>query len=224
MFLFLNKRIYVEQQPQENLGREILKNTYEKFLALPTDMHEHLPTLKDLAMECSTIVEIGVRELIGSTWGLLSGLAENGSLKRSYIGIDLNLPPANLLDFAQKLSAANQIEFAFWQANDMQIDIPQVDFLFIDSLHNYSHLTYELEKFSSKVDIYIAMHDTSEPFGNQDEAPFDDSAYPEWIDRTKRGLWPAVEDFLNRHPEWSLHMRKFNCHGLTVLKRVMRKE
>ena len=34
------------------------------------------------------------------------------------------------------------------------------------------------------------------------------------------GLWPAVEDFLEKHPEWVLHERYTNNNGLTILKRV----
>ena len=103
----------------------------------------------------------------------------------------------------------------------MNIRIPQTDFLFIDSLHTYAHLTYELEKFSPHIAKYIAMHDTSDDWSYTDDTQYrgDYSEYPENIDRTKRGLWPAVEDFLERHPEWVLEARYFNCYGFTILKR-----
>jgi hypothetical protein len=66
------------------------------------------------------------------------------------------------------------------------------------------------------------MHDTSEPFGDRDDNEYygDYSEYPTHIDRSKRGLWPAVEDFLKKHPEWTVHERYYNNHGFTVLKRV----
>ena len=32
---------------------------YEKMCETPSDIHEHLPTLMNLAMECDTIVEMG---------------------------------------------------------------------------------------------------------------------------------------------------------------------
>jgi len=93
--------------------------------------------------------------------------------------------------------------------------------LFIDSLHTYCHLTYELEKFSPKVSKYIAMHDTSWDPTIDDPAYYGDySEYPPEYDRTKRGLWPAVVDFLKRHPEWTLHERRLNNYGFTILKRV----
>jgi cephalosporin hydroxylase len=104
----------------------------------------------------------------------------------------------------------------------MTIEIPSTDLLFIDSLHTYCHLTYELEKFSPHVRKYIAMHDTSEPWGTVDDTEYggDYSEYPAAFDREKRGLWAAVEDFLSRHPEWRLLERRLNNHGFTVLERV----
>jgi hypothetical protein len=103
----------------------------------------------------------------------------------------------------------------------MYVDIEPTELLFIDSLHTYAHLTYELEKFSPKATKYIAMHDTSAPWGDTDDDEYhgDYSEYPPEIDRTKRGLWPAVLDFLNKHPEWTLKERRENSHGLTILQR-----
>jgi len=61
-----------------------------------------------------------------------------------------------------------------------------------------------------------------EPWGDRDGDDYfgDYSEYPAEYDRTKRGLWPAVQDFLQRHPEWSLYERHFNNHGFTILRRV----
>lgn len=186
-----------------------------------SDIYEHVPVLKTLAIESASVVEIGVRNMV-STWGILQGLSSNDALNKSYLGIDLQLPPEESLTLAKRLSSQNGIGFQFWQANDMHIDIEETDLLFIDSLHTYCHLTYELETFSPFVTKYIAMHDTSYPWGNMDDAYYrgDYSEYPSWYDRTKRGLWPAVEDFLARHPEWTLHKRLLNNHGFTILKRT----
>jgi beta-1,4-mannosyl-glycoprotein beta-1,4-N-acetylglucosaminyltransferase len=177
--------------------------------------------LRALAAECASVVEIGLRSM-ESSWGILRGLSENLSSSRSYIGIDIDSPSTELLDSAKRLAEGNGIAFNFWRANDLNIDIEPTELLFIDSLHTYCHLTYELEKFSPKVSKYIAMHDTS--WG---EPPIDDPAYqgnyseyPSEYDRTKRGLWQAVVDFLQRHPEWTLHERRVNNYGFTILKRI----
>ena len=98
--------------------------------------------------------------------------------------------------------------------------------LFIDTWHTYRHLSYELEKFSPKVRKYIAMHDTSEPWGSDDEPAYYGPVrkYPPHIDLNKRGLWTAVEDFLAAHPEWKLKERHLNNHGFTVLERKTNEE
>lgn len=198
-----------------------LKDVYEEHCKEPSDINEHLPVLCSLAKECATVVEIGLRGMV-SSWGILEGLAENTATTRSYIGIDLYTPPDRILNAAKKLSNTHGISFRFWQANDLYITIPPADMLFIDSLHTYIHLTYELEKFSPFISKYIAMHDTSEPWGNVEDDYYqgDYSEYPGFWDRKKKGLWPAVKDFLERHPEWVLYERRFNNHGFTILKRI----
>lgn len=189
--------------------------------SIPSDINEHVQTLRSLAKECSSVVEIGLREMI-SSWGILQGLSESQSASASYLGIDIHSPSLVTLNLAKQLAEGNNIAFTFLQANDMDIDIETADMLFIDSLHTYCHLTYELEKFSSKITKYIAMHDTSDPWGHADDHSYSGnySEYPEEYDRTKRGLWPAVEDFLKRHPEWVLFKRYLNNHGFTILKRM----
>jgi hypothetical protein len=149
-------------------------------------------------------------------------LAENISKNRSYIGIDIRRPPEGNLQSAQRCAEGVGISFRFWQANDMEIDLEPAEMLFIDSLHTYCHLTYELEAFSSKISKYIAMHDTSDHWSTHDDDQYhgDYSEYPPSIDRTKRGLWMAVEDFLANHPEWQLYERRMNNYGFTILKRV----
>jgi hypothetical protein len=197
-----------------------LQKQYEIHCTQVSDIHQHLPVLRELARECSSVTEIGVRDMV-STWGIFMGLSENQQEVRIYTGIDLNYPPKKKFELAKMLARRNRIHFNFKAANDMDIDIEPTDLLFIDSLHTYCHLTYELEKFSNKANKYIALHDTSEPWGDRDENCYHGnySEYPEHYDRNKRGLWPAVVDFLERHPEWSLHHRYFNNHGFTILKR-----
>lgn len=198
-----------------------LREMYDLHCQNPSDINEHIPVLRQLAKECSSVVEIGVRNIV-STWGILSGLAENSYVEKTYLGIDLKYPPDDRLQHAEQLAEDNGINFIFLCSNDMQIQIEPVDMLFIDSLHTYCHLTYELETFSSNVRKYICMHDTSDPCGERDDSEYcgDYSEYPDSYDRTKRGLWPAVLDFLKSHPEWSLVERRTNNHGFTILKRV----
>jgi hypothetical protein len=198
-----------------------LSSQYERASLTASDINQHVPLLYELAKECPRVTEIGIRGMV-STWGILYGLSQNPSSVRSYTGIDLFSPPIKTLALAEKLAKEGDVQFNLVLANDMTIDIQQTDFLFIDSLHTYAHLTYELEKFSSQVTKYIAMHDTSGPWGTRNDSEYrvDYSEYPSSIDRSKKGLWAAVEDFLANHPEWALAERHLNCNGFTILERI----
>ena len=220
LFVLLSISSICESRSKDLGAQHLLREQYRTQCRGPSDIHEHLPHLKRLAKECSSVVEVGMRTM-NSSWALLQGLAESSLDGCSYIGIDLNAPPKEIFNRAQNLAIRNGISFVFFQANDMDIDIEPTDLLFIDTLHTYCHLTYELEKFAPKVGKYIAMHDTDEPFGFVDDFWYEGnySEYPETIDRSKKGLWLAVQDFLARHPEWSLSEHYYNNHGFTVLKR-----
>ena len=217
LFLFLSTVLYGDYSP----AQLELQNHYELSCRQPSDINEHVYTLRSLAKECSSVVEIGMRTMV-SSWGILRGLSESPFASRSYLGIDIDPPPAETLKVARQLSEDNGISFSFLEANDMSVDIELTEMLFIDSLHTYCHLTYELQKFSPKVSKYIAMHDTSTSFGNIDDTGYqgDYLEYPPEYDRKKRGLWPAIEDFLQRHPEWVLHEHHMNNNGFTILKRT----
>lgn len=202
-------------------SKEELINAYKQASEQKSDINEHVPVLYKLATECSIVTELGVRSMV-ATWGLIYGLTNNNKPIKKYIGVDLSTPSENSLSLAKRLSKENKIEFNFIQNDDLKVDIKTTDLLFIDTLHTYCHLTCELEKFARITKKYIVMHDTSAPWGHQDEPVYNGyySQYPEWVDKNKRGLWPAVEDFLNRHKEWELLERKINNHGLTILKRI----
>lgn len=212
--------------PPANLNQEAdLSKIYEYYSKLPqkdSDIGEHLFSLKQLALECQRVIEIGLGSNINSTWGILLGLSGNKALHRSYWGIDIRQPDVTTFNIAREEAEKQGISFRFSKADDLTIEIEPADFLFIDSLHTYCHLTYELETFSPKIRKYIAMHDTSGPWGDADDDLYlgDYSEYPASYSRQKKGLWNAVVDFLAHHPEWELRHRFLNCNGLTILERI----
>jgi hypothetical protein len=172
------------------------------------------------AKECSTIAELGTYHL-GSGFALLKGLSENQATARSLHCIDIGYPPENLLQAAKHWAEEAGIEFHFQLANTLDIELSPVDLLHIDTFHAYRYLTTELERFSPIAKKYILMHDTSGAFGQNDQTCGweSETKYPAHISRSKRGLWPAVEDFLKTHPEWELYERNKTGDGYTVLKR-----
>ncbi|MFI0435325.1 MAG: hypothetical protein ACH350_06320 [Parachlamydiaceae bacterium] len=210
----------VNQTEVKSETKDSLTLIYESHVQAPSDIHEHLPVLRQLAKECASVTEIGMKPLI-STWAILKGLSENGQSIKRYLGIEREMFYGGKVELAEKMSKENGIDFVFWPVNDLRIMIEPTDLLMIDSIHTYCHLRYQLEKFSKNVRKYIVMHDTSPPWGekNDESIPIDSREYPVSYDRRKQGLWPAIEDFLRSHPEWSVEKRLTNNYGLTILKR-----
>jgi len=182
-----------------------IERTFLESCEMQTDINEHMRRLCELAEECAHVTEFGIGR---STWAFLQArprtlrsydLLSRDQANRNYRGTDLELQ--------ERLSEQAEINFKFEQADTLTLTIEPTDLLFIDTYHVYHQLLVELERHSEHVRRYIAMHDT-ETFGPKGE----DGAAP--------GLWGAVEEFLGRHPEWSLAERRTNNNGLTVLKRV----
>lgn len=186
----------------------MLEQKYNTLINTPSDINEHLPVLKKYAEECDHITEMGVRWIV-STYAFLMGKP------KTLISIDIQHPStwgASLTE-AQVYSLEENINFSFILGNTLEIDIEETDLLFIDTWHAYQQLKGELNKHHSKVKKYIILHDTSN-FEFQDE-----TSYEEWGWKgDNRGLWPAIEEFLQSNPEWYIHERYTNNNGLTILK------
>lgn len=203
-------------------AKEELTNIYDSYRQYPTNLVEHQPVLRQLAKECTSVVELG-RGSAGSTWALLTGLSESSAPSRSFLEIEANQPSLEKLYLSKRLAYENGIDFRFIKANDITIKLERpVDMIFIDTIHTYSHLTCELENFSPMVNKYIVIHNTSPPWGyrNDPEYKGDYSEYPSSISRTKEGLNTAVNDFLKKNPGWILVERRFNNFGLITLTRA----
>jgi len=200
----------------------------------PSDMYEHLSTLKQYAGRCNTVCEFGTNDLT-STIGLLSGFPKH------LITLDLNNPDIFALTFepvspnrkedeksmviklnletVNKIAADNEIEFKFIQTNSLEFSFNSVDLLFIDSLHTYTQLTKELMLHAKKVKKYIILHDT-EFYGEKGQNNKDKEGNylcPHW---ETKGIGHAIAEFLeNPYTGWVIDKHYTNCHGLTILKR-----
>ena len=209
-----------DQKSAQNSLNEI----YDYYVRTPSDINEHLDTLRKHASECASVAEFGVRGGV-STYALLLGLMNNGKEQKSYVGVDIE-NCSQVVQVASKLSLMLGIEYEFIQMDSAKVGIQDVDMLFIDTWHIYGHLKRELENNHGKVRKYIAMHDTTvdEWLGESIRCGHDakqmsiESGYPE--DEITKGLWPAVSEFLESHPEWRLKERYTNNNGLTILERV----
>lgn len=177
---------------------------FQELCNKPSDINEHLPTLRDLAKECNHITEMGVRYIV-STWAFIEGLEKGKTL----VSID-NIHPATYggdLGAVIRHCQTNGINFEFRLGDTRQIEIGETDFLFIDTLHQYSQLKCELALHAKKAKKYIGFHDTT-TFATMGDDGVEG-----------HGLWKAIEEFLAENKDWKIKERYTNCNGLTILEK-----
>lgn len=169
---------------------------YQRACLIPSDINEHLPVLSSLCEQCEHVTELGV------------GPARS---TRAFLRHDVELhsyeitPGTGIEDFFQKAKTAGR-RVTLHVADTRKVEIAETDLMLVDSLHIYEQVKAELELHASKVKKYLVFHDTTT---YADRGEFDG-----------RGIWPAIQEFLDSHPEWIMHERRTNNNGLTILKRV----
>jgi hypothetical protein len=169
---------------------------YQDACVRVTDIHEHLPVLSDLTSQCSHVTELGV------------GWAQS---TRAFLRHDIELhsyeysPQPGIVDFfVQARNAGRNVTLHIADTRNVQIE--ETDLMLVDSLHVYEQVQKELELHAGKVKKYLLFHDTT-LFSDRGEFG-------------GKGIWPAIQEFINSHPEWQLIERRTNNNGLTILKRV----
>ena len=202
---------------------DIIENRYVQLCQQYSDIYEHLPTLYEYATECESVFESGVRGCV-SSWALANGLLHNGKPSpRMFLNDITSCPIQDFLDATNDLDIIVKYKWI----NNLKLDLKDnFDLTFIDTWHVYGQLKRELAKFAPRTNKYILMHDTTldEVYGesirerSDVEAQSRESGIP--VEEITRGIWPAVEEFLAEHPEWTLRERFTNNNGLTVLARV----
>jgi hypothetical protein len=187
------------------------------------DIREHLPTLKEYASKCDHVTEFGVRWVI-STWALIAGSP------KTLESFDINHYKTWGVDEKILNEAATEagVYFKFWQDDVLKTDkLVETDMLFIDTLHSYKQLKMELYLHAHKVKKYLVFHDIVS-FGFMDEADvYDTGGWPEHLqnyyrelDDSKKGISPAIEEFLaDNRREWEIDKKFENNNGLLILRR-----
>ena len=202
---------------------DFVKNKYNYLSNTSSDINEHLPTLYNYATKCESIIELGVRGCI-SSWAFTYGLLNNNkSTKELFLN---DLEKCNI-DELLYITKDLDININYEWINDLKLQTRQnYDLTFIDTWHVYGQLKRELEKYSKITNKYIIMHDTTvdEVFGETIRCYL--NAYEQSritgfsIEEINRGLWPAVEEFLQDNKNWIIKERYTNNNGLTILERV----
>lgn len=186
-----------------------------------SDIQEHLVTLYEYASTCDSVFETGVRGCI-SSWAFLYGLLNNqNGIKKKLLCNDINV--CNI-DELLEASKSFDIEINCIWKNNLLIDMTEnYDITFIDTWHIYGQLKRELDKFSKITNKYIIMHDTtvdgeigeSVRNGWNIEQQSINTGIP--VDEIYKGLWLAIEEFLENNTEWYLVKRFTNNNGLTII-------
>lgn len=130
---------------------------YNYLVNTPSDINEHLPTLKDLASECKSVLELGVRTGV-STWAFIEGLPQGAKL----ISVDIKSPDDyGASSSALQLGAKERgINFELIIEDSVKVKTDKVDLLFVDTLHTYEQVKAELNAHAKNVNKYIVFHDS----------------------------------------------------------------
>ena len=170
---------------------------YQWAAESPSDICEHIATLRALAQQCRHVTEFGTRTGV-STIALLAAQPE------TLITYDIQRAAE------VELIAANAGRTAFtYRIEDVETTtIEETDFLFQDTKHTGRHVYDLLKRHAGKVRKYLAFHDT-ESCAERDP----------WFPDEPGILW-GISRYMKRHPEWRLVKHYANCNGLTVYERI----
>ena len=170
----------------------MIEEKYQQLCETPSDINEHLPTLKKYALLSDVIYELGVRGMV-STWALLAGLP------KEMVSIDIVHPSEHRgnVQEAGELAKSEGIVWRFHQASSLNIQLDRHDLLFIDTIHSYEQLSQELKLHSPHTTKYIILHDTN------------------MLEMQK-----AIREFLMGNEDWKVKEVFENNNGLCVLQRI----
>lgn len=176
-----------------------LEQAYYDRVNNPSDINEHLGTLRKYGSKCDLITEMGTRDLVSAYAFLVTR-------PKRFITYDIYI--SQWLPITEQLAKNENVNFAFKNENTLEIEIDQTDLLFIDTLHTYEQLDAELKLHSDKVKNYIILHDIVS-FGVIGES-YDGSS--------KIGLCLAVMNLL-QEGKWFIKEWHQHNNGLLVLER-----
>lgn len=116
-------------------------------------MAPHIATLTRYARESKVVVEFGVRGAV-STWAILEGLPADGHLWSVEINGNHQMPPAVTSDPRWTFIVGDDLDPA------VQAQLPNpIDFVFIDTTHEYDQTVAELAYVLTLSPKRIVMHD-----------------------------------------------------------------
>jgi hypothetical protein len=176
-----------------------LATWYEHTKARPSDFHEHMDTLWELAAKCEHVTEV-------SGWNKPALLALAAGCTGKVVSYCHGPKPVWMI--LEKLAGDR---FRCVTA-DQPADIEPTDLLMVDTLHRATRVHQELSRYAPRVRKYLVVHCTSDPYGENG----DDASQP----AGGPGVMPGVRRFLSENKEWTVFRADTNNHGLMVLSRL----
>jgi hypothetical protein len=130
--------------------KEHLQKEYISAYTNHSDINDHVQYLHELAKECDSVVELGVR---------------TGVSTRAFLVLDVKLRSYDIYidDDVEKLFVISRNlghDHEYILGSSLEIDIDPADMMFVDTDHNYAQVTNELNRHASKIKKYIGFHDT----------------------------------------------------------------
>ena len=167
-----------------------IETEYRSACGASTDIYRHLPRLRELAKDCETVVELGVRD---------------GQSTRAFLPLNMKLRSYDIVldHYVEHLfnTCIQHLgkDFQYIKASSLEIELEPMDLLFIDTEHSYGQLSQELRLHGNKAKKYIACHDTV-TYG--------------------KALMPAIQEFLNENRNFRIKKHYEDCNGLLVMERI----
>jgi len=169
-----------------------LEEWYADAQTRPSDFHEHVKTLKELADNCEAVAELSLWDDKPSTVALAASKAAKVVTVRAIA--------KRIWGPVQKLRPDLVI------ASDDGPIRDGVDLLFWDENHRAQEVYDGLTRYAPHVRRYLVIHCTTDPYG-------------ETGDDGGPGVMPGVRRFLQEHREWTAIRHDKRNHGLIVLSR-----
>lgn len=170
-----------------------IEDWFARIQAVPSDFHEHMTTLRDLAAKSEVAVEL-------SRWLKPSCLSLAAGKPKKFVSVCPGAKP----EWPQvKQLLEGTTEFVSVLSESLMAEPFAHDLLFIDTWHRDSQLTEELKRWAPHCSHYIVIHCTI-TFGEKG-----DDGGP--------GVLPALRRFLKENPQWFVMNHYTNNNGLVVL-------
>lgn len=204
----MSKGFCIPWNAKEDGNTFIIEKLYHRVSTEPSDIHEHVKTLNQLARNCNHITELGVRFGVSSV-----AFMNSDAVLRSY---DILIQPEAEKLFDAAITAGKNVMLI--KANSLDAsNIDITDLLFIDTIHAYPQLKAELNFWENKVRKFIVLHDTI-TFADNDEVMSTEELL-KFPPTDQKGLLPAINEFIAEYP-WEITDKYENNNGLTVLRRI----